>query len=77
MFIYTATPTERLSTAKWNFTFTDRSLPRGRMQEILAWCTEQFDVPSHVGRGRWDYLWDGRLFFREPEDAIHFRLRWC
>ncbi|RYF04441.1 MAG: hypothetical protein EOO77_29630 [Oxalobacteraceae bacterium] len=39
----------------------------------LVWCCEEFG--SATGE-RWAFQ-DGLFFFRDPDDAFAFKLRWC
>lgn len=43
--------------------------------DILRWCISQFGPP---GQSRWSMSRGGGcLFFRYPNDAFAFKLRWC
>jgi hypothetical protein len=54
---------------------------KGFLGEVHAWCAEQFGTIEHLRRydqyrgSRWVGFED--FWFRDEEDALQFRLRWC
>ena len=46
--------------------------------EVMAWCSQQFG-PHPARPDAWSRWWDryeGKVFFRDQEDYIMFKLRW-
>jgi hypothetical protein len=46
--------------------------------EVMAWCKEQFG-PHPARPDAWSRWWDryeGKIFLRDPEDYMMFKLRW-
>ena len=51
------------------------------LQEVRDWCTEIFGPGGRNNKCKWRYGWVHRdkdtFYFKNPEDAVLFALRWA
>lgn len=71
---YTPKPKYKFSRAKWYVAEYDWV----HYGEVIAWCAEQFGPHprQHDAWSRWWDRYEGKVFFRDQEDYMMFKLRW-
>lgn len=49
------------------------------VSDIVQWCHDTMGEPGHDRRYRWrmNYAARNRIFLRNEQDVLMFRLRWC